>query len=79
MITHVTMHIITDMRNEQTTIIFQIVSVYVDCILAYQLKAETFGSEINAFGSEVDAFDSKADALFRNWSSDLIEAVDYLT
>ena len=59
MTTHVAMHIVINMKSEQATIIFQIASVYVDCTLAYQLKAE-------AFGSEVDAFGSKADASFRS-------------
>ena len=54
MATHVAMHIATDMRSERATIIFQVVSVYVDCTLAYQLKAEAFGSGADAFGLEIN-------------------------
>ena len=38
-------------------------SLYVDCTLAYQLKAGALGSGADAFGSEADAFGSKTDHL----------------
>ena len=40
---HMIMHIATDMESERTAIIFQVVSVYVDCISAHQSKIEATG------------------------------------
>ena len=40
---HMTMHIATNMGSERTAIIFQIASVYVDCISAHQSKIGATG------------------------------------
>ena len=40
---HMTMHIATDMGSERAMIIFQIASVYVDCISAHQPKVGATG------------------------------------
>ena len=58
------LNIVVEENNSQTKKFFLTCAfLYVDCTLAYQLKAEAFGSGAETFSSKADAFGSKINYL----------------